>query len=60
MRRHRPVSELDIPMRLLLPGKRVLHPVLVVAIWEIFAGVRAARFFAIGCRFGGLDAVKNS
>ncbi len=36
---HRPVSDIGLALRLTLPCERVLHPVDVVAIGEIFAGV---------------------
>ena len=40
--RYCPVSQFNLLMRLLLPCERVLHPFLVVAVWEILTGMRAA------------------
>ena len=37
-----PVAELRLALRLLLPAERVLHPVDVVSLLEVLAGVRAA------------------
>ena len=43
---HRPVIELHLAGLVVEPGQRVLHPVLVVALGEILARMRAARFLA--------------
>jgi hypothetical protein len=43
-------------MWLLLEGEGVLHPFLVVSVWEIFSGVCTAGFLSVCCGFGSLDA----
>lgn len=40
-----------------LEGKGVLHPVLVIAVWVILAGVGATRFLAVSCGGGSLSPV---
>src|SRR4051812_4810393 len=40
------VAEVDLAVRLLLPGEGVLHPVLVVAVGVILAGVGATGLLA--------------
>lgn len=37
----------------------MLHPVLIVSFWVIFAGVGTARFFAVDGGFGGLYTSEN-
>jgi hypothetical protein len=50
------VSDVDLAVWFLLPCERVLHPVDIVTVGEIFAGVGAAGFLSLRCSFGGLDA----
>ena len=54
------VANIDLGVRLLLPGQRVLHPIFVVAIRVVFAGVSTSRLLAVGGSFGGLDAERLS
>jgi hypothetical protein len=42
-------------MGLFLEGERVLHPVDVVAVGEIFAGVGSTGFLAVGSGSSSLD-----
>ncbi len=44
---HRAVIELDPAGVGVEPGERVLHPVLVVAVGEVLAGMRAADFLRV-------------
>jgi hypothetical protein len=46
-------------VRRLLPAERVLHPVLVVALGVVLAGVGAARLLPVGGRDGRLGAVSG-
>lgn len=43
----------------LLPGEGVLHPVLVVTVGVVLAGVGATRLLAVGGGGGGLDTVES-
>jgi len=54
------VADIDLAVRFLLPGQRVLHPLFVVAIGVVFAGVSTTRLLAVGGSFGGLDAERLS
>ena len=54
-----PVAELRLAVRLLLPRQRVLHPVLVVTLREVLAGVCTSRLLAVGGRLGGLDGASQ-
>ena len=52
-----PVGEVNLPVRYLLERQTMLHPVLVVAIREIFACVSTTGFLAGDGRLGSLDTV---
>ena len=52
-----PVAQINLAMRCLLEGERVLHPVLVVPIWEIFTCMSPTRFFAVSGGDGSLSPV---
>jgi hypothetical protein len=54
------VRQVDLAVGLLLPAERVLHPVLVVALGEVLAGVGAARLLPVGGGDGRLGAVLQS
>lgn len=49
------VAELDLTVRLLLPGESVLHPVLVITVGEVLTGVSTTRLLAVGGGSGGLS-----
>jgi hypothetical protein len=49
------VAELGLSVGLLLPRESVLHPVLVVTVGIVLAGVGATGFLAVGGALGGLD-----
>ena len=49
------VAELGLSVGLLLPRESVLHPVLVVTVGVVLAGVGAAGFLAVGGALGSLD-----
>ena len=51
---HSTIPDIDFTLRLLLPRKRMLHPFVIVSLRIVLSGVRAARFFAVGGRFGCL------
>lgn len=51
------VRQVDLAVGLLLPAERVLHPVLVVAVGVVLAGVGAARLLPVGGGDGRLGAV---
>src|SRR5699024_1370847 len=52
------VRQVHLLVRLLLEAERVLHPVLVVTVREVLAGVRTTRLLAGGGGSGGLNAEK--
>jgi hypothetical protein len=54
------VAEVDGALRLLLETESVLHPVLVVALGVIFAGVRATRLLSRSSRDSSLCTKKAS
>jgi hypothetical protein len=49
------VAELGLSVGLLLPRESVLHPVLVVTVGVVLAGVGTTGFLAVGGALGGLD-----
>jgi len=49
-----PVCQINLAVRLLLVSQCVLHPVLVVALGEVFAGVSTTRLLAVGSGDSGL------
>lgn len=51
------VPEVDLAVRLLLPAERVLHPVDIVTVRVVLAGVGATRLLPVGGRGGRLGAV---
>ncbi len=51
---HSSVGEIRLPMRLLLVGQSVLHPVLVIPLGKVLSRVCTARLLPIDCSFGGL------
>ena len=51
---HGAVADVDLLVRLLLPRQRMLHPILVVSVRIILAGMSPAGFFAVRGGFGGL------
>lgn len=53
------VREVNLAVGLLLPAKRVLHPVLIVTVREVFPGVSATRFLAVRGGGGGLGTVSR-
>ena len=55
-----PVAQINLAMWCLLEGKRVLHPVLVIAFWVVFTGVSATRFLTVSGGGGGLSPVVMS
>ena len=52
---HCTVRDIDLVVWTLLERKCMLHPLLVVAFWEVFSRVCTARLLAVRCRFSGLD-----
>lgn len=50
------VLEIHLSVRSLLPAQGVLHPVLVVSVWEILTGVGTTRLLASGGRDGSLSS----
>ncbi len=54
------VREVDLAVRRLLPAEGVLHPVHVVAVGVVLAGVGATRLLAVRGRGGSLGAVSRS
>jgi hypothetical protein len=57
MARHSAVANFDLSVRLLLPGKGVLHPLLVITFGVVLAGVCTTGFLAICGRFRGLNTI---
>ncbi|KAI6755199.1 hypothetical protein HG531_004305 [Fusarium graminearum] len=51
------VGQIDLAVRLLLERECVLHPVLVISVGEILAGVSTTRLLSVGGRLGGLDTI---
>jgi len=51
------VGQVDLAVRLLLERESVLHPVLVVTVRVILAGVSTTRLLSVGSRLGGLDTI---
>lgn len=54
--RNSAVGQLGLALRLLLEGQGVLHPVLVVSLGVVLAGVCATRFLSGGGGLGSLNA----
>ena len=52
-----PVAQINLAVWCLLEGERVLHPVLVVPIWEIFTCMSTTRFFAVSSGHCSLSPV---
>lgn len=52
------VRQVDLAVGLLLEGEGVLHPVDVVTVGEILAGVGTTRFLTVSGSGGSLGAVK--
>lgn len=55
-----PVAELNLTLGLLLEGQGVLHPVLVVSVGEVLAGVGTTRLLTVGSGNGRLGATSLS
>jgi len=54
------VREIDLAVGGLLPGQSVLHPVLVITVGVVLAGVGATRLLAVSSGGGGLGAINQS
>ena len=54
---HTAVAQVHLAMRFLLEGEGVFHPLVIVPFGEIFSGVGAAGFLAVGGCHGGLCSV---
>lgn len=53
------VLQVDLAVRLLLPCESVLHPVLVVTLGVVLAGVGTARLLAVGGRDSRLGSIRR-
>jgi hypothetical protein len=49
------VAQVDLTVRLLLPGESVLHPVLIITLGVVLTGVSTTRLLAVGRGDSGLS-----
>ncbi len=57
---HTAIAQVHLAMRLLLEGQSMFHPFVVISLGEVFSGMGAAGFLAIGGCYGGLCSVSMS
>lgn len=56
----RPEGQVDLAVGLALPCQSVLHPVLIITLGVVLAGVGTTGLLAVSSRDGGLSAVNSS